>query len=196
MSRPALRKTMSTALTNPNVAVANGDVLPAVADRNGGWLRMAADGGQKAKEWALENPGKTAALGAGAVLVAAPMAAAAPVLGAFGFGANGIVAGSVAAGAQSGIGSVVAPSVFATLQSAAAGGYGVAAVSSAVQGLGGLVAMSTGAMGFRKKAEEKKDGEADAKKDDTGAKDDDADEDNAIYHESNDDGAHGKASRL
>lgn len=36
--------------------------------------------------------------------------------------------------------------MFATLQSAGAAGYGVAAVSSAVQGVGALVAGSAGAM--------------------------------------------------
>ncbi|RYC61821.1 hypothetical protein CHU98_g4385 [Xylaria longipes] len=105
-------------------------------------MRLVADNGGKATQWAVANPGTTAAVGAGAVLLAAPMAAAALVLGAAGFGANGIVAGSVAAGAQSSIGSVVAPSFFATLQSAGAGGYGIAAVSTVVQSLGAVVASS------------------------------------------------------
>jgi hypothetical protein len=43
-------------------------------------------------------------------------------------------AGTIAAGVQSGIGNVVAGSAFATLQSAAAGGYGVAAVNGVIQG--------------------------------------------------------------
>ncbi|KAF5027251.1 hypothetical protein F66182_667 [Fusarium sp. NRRL 66182] len=43
---------------------------------------------------------------------------------------------SAAAGIQSGIGSVVAPSVFATLQSAGAGGYGVVAVHGAIRAAG------------------------------------------------------------
>ncbi|KAI1132401.1 hypothetical protein F5Y10DRAFT_231095 [Nemania abortiva] len=118
-------------------------------------LRLAADQGREASEWATENPGKAVALGvamgAGAVMVATPMAVATPLLGAVGFGANGVVAGSVAAGAQSGIGSVVAPSLFATLQSAAAGGYGVPAVAVTVQSLGGVVASSPGVISVFKK---------------------------------------------
>lgn len=50
--------------------------------------------------------------------------------------------GSTAAGIQSGIGSVVAPGLFATLQSAAAGGYGAATVYGAVQVAGGAIASS------------------------------------------------------
>ncbi|KAI0019756.1 hypothetical protein F4780DRAFT_793048 [Xylariomycetidae sp. FL0641] len=65
----------------------------------------------------------------------APMAAA-------GFATQGVVAGSVAAGVQSGIGSVVAPSLFAALTSAGAGGYGAATVFGAVQAVGGAVATS------------------------------------------------------
>ncbi|KAJ2984556.1 hypothetical protein NUW58_g5999 [Xylaria curta] len=55
--------------------------------------RLIADSGRKAAEWAVANPGKTAAVGAGAVLLAVPMVAAAPLLGAVGFGANGVAAG-------------------------------------------------------------------------------------------------------
>ncbi|KAI0907561.1 hypothetical protein F4823DRAFT_564703 [Ustulina deusta] len=121
-------------------------------------IRIAADAGRKAKEWAVANPGKAATMGAGAVLVAAPMALIAPILGAIGFGANGVVAGSIAAGAQSGIGSVVAPSLFATLQSAGAAGYGAAAVSAVVQGTGAVVAASAGVLAMFRKTE---DGESD-----------------------------------
>lgn len=122
-------------------------------------MRLVADMGRQATEWAVANPGKTVALGAGAAFVAAPMVVAAPALAVFGFGANGVVAGSVAAGAQSGIGSVVAPSLFAMLQSAGAGGYGVATVSAAVQGLGGAVASSAGVMAFFKKGGKQGDGD-------------------------------------
>ena len=48
--------------------------------------------------------------------------------------------GSTAACVQSGIGSVVAPSLFATLTSAGAGGYGVAVVNGMAQGVGVAVA--------------------------------------------------------
>jgi hypothetical protein len=54
--------------------------------------------------------------------------------------------GSVAAGVQSGIGSVVAPSIFSVLQSAAAGGYGLATVLPAVQVAGGAILSSVAAV--------------------------------------------------
>ncbi|KAJ2995165.1 hypothetical protein NUW58_g1358 [Xylaria curta] len=84
--------------------------------------RLVVEGAKKAKDWSAANPKQATAAGVGAAFVVAPMLIAAPVLGLLGFGANGIVGGSIAAGVQSGIGSVVAPSLFATLQSAAAGG--------------------------------------------------------------------------
>ncbi|KAI1737761.1 hypothetical protein F4680DRAFT_468019 [Xylaria scruposa] len=102
-------------------------------------LRLAAGKGRKIAELAAANPGKAVAVGVGVTMVAAPMAVAAPILGAAGFGANGIVAGSIAAGVQAGIGNVVAGSTFATLQSAAMAGYGTAAVAGVVQGLGSAV---------------------------------------------------------
>jgi hypothetical protein len=52
---------------------------------------------------------------------------------------NWLLIGTTAASAQAAIGNVVAPSVFATLTSAGAGGYGVAAISGAVQWVGGTV---------------------------------------------------------
>lgn len=55
-----------------------------------------------------------------------------------------LLLGSLAATAQSGIGSVVAPSLFATLQSAGAGGYGVPLVYGAVQAAGGTIMGATG----------------------------------------------------
>ncbi|KAJ4268698.1 hypothetical protein NW762_002765 [Fusarium torreyae] len=94
-------------------------------------------------EYAKANPGSAAAMGAGLAVVAAPAFVASPALAAAGFGANGIVGGSVAAGAQSVIGNVVAPGVFATLQSAGAGGYGVAVVHGIVQGAG-VIATAAG----------------------------------------------------
>jgi hypothetical protein len=57
--------------------------------------------------------------------------------------------GSVATVVQSGIGSVVAPSIFSVLQSAAAGGYGVATVYPAVQVAGGAILTSVAAVARR-----------------------------------------------
>ncbi|KAJ9138349.1 hypothetical protein NKR23_g8471 [Pleurostoma richardsiae] len=101
-----------------------------------------------AANYVVENPGTVAlavVAGAGIATAAAPGAVAAPVLGALGFGSNGIAAGSVAATVQSGIGNIVAPSAFSMLQSAAAGGYGAATVIPAVQGAGAGIAGAAGA---------------------------------------------------
>ncbi|WXC62739.1 hypothetical protein SNK03_008569 [Fusarium graminearum] len=80
-----------------------------------------------------------ATIATGVAIVAVPAIVAGPILGALGFGAAGVAAGSTAAGVQSGIGSVAAGSLFATLQSASAGGYGVAIVHGAVQAVGAVV---------------------------------------------------------
>ncbi|RBR17720.1 uncharacterized protein FIESC28_06416 [Fusarium coffeatum] len=108
------------------------------------------------------NPGAVAAMVTGAAVVLVPAIIASPVLGFLGFGAAGVPAGTAAAGIQSGIGSVAAGSLFATLQSVGAGGYGVAAVHGVVQaaeavvGAGGLVTWFRG----------QDDGEDDADEDD------------------------------
>jgi hypothetical protein len=103
------------------------------------------------------NTVNAAAIIAGAAAIVVPAIVAGPLLGVLGFGTAGITAGqsleevpcldtytdfsgSAAAGIQSGIGSVVAPGLFATLQSAGAGGYGVAAVHTVVRVAGALVA--------------------------------------------------------
>ncbi|KAM4060323.1 interferon-induced 6-16 family protein [Hirsutella rhossiliensis] len=99
-------------------------------------------------------------IAAAALMVAAPALVATPLLGAAGFGAAGVTAGSAAAAVQSVMGSVVAPSLFSTLQSAAMGGYGVVVVHGAVQGLGALAAIIAGYMAGRK-GDDGKDGEGD-----------------------------------
>ncbi|KAK7428482.1 hypothetical protein QQZ08_004920 [Neonectria magnoliae] len=105
----------------------------------------------RAKQWVKDHPYQATAFGAGAAVVVAPALVATPALAALGFGANGIVGGSIAAGVQSGIGSVAAPGLFATLQSAGAAGYGLAAVHGTVQGVA-LGAGGIGAWFARKKA--------------------------------------------
>ncbi|KAI7911018.1 hypothetical protein M0657_011147 [Pyricularia oryzae] len=93
------------------------------------------------------NYGKTAAviLGiSGIAMVAAPAVLTLPALGAVGFSASRPIAGSIVAAAQSGLGSVVAPSLFVTCQSAAMGGYGAATVFGLVQVVGGAMAVSAG----------------------------------------------------
>ncbi|TLD26612.1 hypothetical protein PspLS_04369 [Pyricularia sp. CBS 133598] len=91
---------------------------------------------------------KAAAIAIGAVgtaMVAAPGLFVLPVLASIGFGGSGPIAGGIAASVQSGMGNVLAPSLFATLQSAAMGGYGVTAVLGTVQAAGGLFAVAAAA---------------------------------------------------
>ncbi|KAI0182420.1 hypothetical protein EV127DRAFT_449632 [Xylaria flabelliformis] len=149
MASPVLKGAVSTTLATATKQ-SNG-----AASTN---MRLVADKSRKAVEWAAANPGKTAAIGAGAVLIAVPMAAVAPVLGVAGFGANGVIAGSAAAAVQSSIGSVGAGSLFATLTSAGAGGYGVAAASACAQAVGAGVA-SAGVLSLfgKKKNQENED---------------------------------------
>ncbi|KAK3985168.1 hypothetical protein QBC44DRAFT_335567 [Cladorrhinum sp. PSN332] len=107
-------------------------------------LKKAAE---KGVELAVKNPGTAAVacvMGAGLIVVAAPAAVAAPVLGAVGFSAEGVLAGSIAAGVQGTIGNVVGGSAFAVCQSAAAGGAGAAVVAGATQVAGGAVAVAAG----------------------------------------------------
>ncbi|KAI3399676.1 hypothetical protein diail_6025 [Diaporthe ilicicola] len=107
----------------------------------------APDAASQAAGWVAANPGTAACVGVGAAavpLIVAPMAAAAPALGAAGFGSAGIVGGSAAAGSMGS--GVAAGSAFATLQSAAMGGYGVAAVAGAVQGAGAAVVSISGGL--------------------------------------------------
>ncbi|RGP59292.1 hypothetical protein FSPOR_11442 [Fusarium sporotrichioides] len=90
-------------------------------------------------QYAKENPGAAAAMGAAGIMVAAPAVVVAPAAAIAGFGANGIAAGSTAAGMQAGIGNVVAQSGFATLQSYGMAGYGVSIVHGVVQAAGAVV---------------------------------------------------------
>jgi len=65
------------------------------------------------------------------------------ILGAIGFGALGPVAGSIAAGWQASIGSVVAGSLFAFLQSAAMGGAAMG-LFMGIGAVGGVIAVGLG----------------------------------------------------
>ncbi|KAJ5544598.1 hypothetical protein N7535_007007 [Penicillium sp. DV-2018c] len=79
----------------------------------------------------------------GAILLAAPGLATAPVLSAIGFTTSGIQAGSAAAAAHSGIGNIVAGSAMAIERSAGAGGYGLAIVNGVVQLVGAVMAFGS-----------------------------------------------------
>ncbi|KAF9697279.1 hypothetical protein EKO04_004548 [Ascochyta lentis] len=91
----------------------------------GGYLNVLA---RKMLKWVEAHPWETAAIVIPLILLACTPA----ILGAAGFTAGGIAAGSAAAGIQAGIGSVAAGSAFATLTSAAMGGYGAVIVFGGV----------------------------------------------------------------
>ncbi|KAL6892429.1 hypothetical protein HDV57DRAFT_481998 [Trichoderma longibrachiatum] len=120
---------------------------------------------RQAKDAAWENPIMAAGVvvtGAGLLAAAAPVVVTAPLMGVAGtagFGPAGIAASSLASGIHAGIGSVGAGSIFATVQSAAMGGYGAAVLTSATQA-GGFVAAGTGGlmtfMGRKPKCEQSK----------------------------------------
>ncbi|KAL7955706.1 hypothetical protein V8C34DRAFT_234970 [Trichoderma compactum] len=95
---------------------------------------------------AWENPllaAATVATGTGLLVFAAPAILTAPIMGlagAAGITPAGIAASSAASAIHASIGNVAAGSIFATLQSAAAGGYGVGVLAGAAQTAGGAVA--------------------------------------------------------
>ena len=97
------------------------------------------------------------AIGGGAVLLA-PVA-----LTAVGFGAGGVVAGSIAAYWQAMIGNVAGGSVFALLQSAGAAGISGAA-SAAIGTAGGTVGTAASYLTFRKETDDQKEQKADGSK--------------------------------
>ncbi|KAL8793399.1 MAG: hypothetical protein Q9195_003985 [Heterodermia aff. obscurata] len=113
--------------------------------------------------WIHDHPYQSAFYGTTGLIVAVPALVAAPALGAAGFGANGVVIGSAAAASQGP--AVAAGSLFATLTSAGAGGYGVPIIYGAVQGVaastGGVVAGVNAWMKWKKapKSERSKEGD-------------------------------------
>jgi len=118
-------------------------------------MEIAFESGPKyarlATDYAAHNPAATSGTvlgvvtaGVGLTVLAAPALVSAPCLAAAGFGSN-IVAGSYAAVTHSTIGNAVAGSLFSTLQSAGAGGYGLAVVNGVVQvGATALTAVGSG----------------------------------------------------
>ena len=90
-------------------------------------------------------------VGAAAAAAGTVAAAAAPVvLPALGFGASGVVAGSVAAAWHGTIGNVAAGSLFASLQSAGAAGLAVktyAGIAVAAGTAGGTIGSLAGSVG-------------------------------------------------
>ncbi|KAI0789791.1 hypothetical protein C8Q75DRAFT_764884 [Abortiporus biennis] len=90
----------------------------------------------------LDPTAQKAIIAGGAAVVGFTLAPAvvAGTLGMVGFSSAGVVAGSIAASVQAGVGNVVAGSVFAGAQSVAMGGAAASVVNTAVGG--GLAAIS------------------------------------------------------
>jgi len=84
----------------------------------------------KAGRMVVENRLAVASVVSGATVALCPDLVITPVLRPLGFTPDGIVAGSLAAAAQSRLGDVAAGGMFAFCQSAAAGGYGATSLSS------------------------------------------------------------------
>ncbi|KAL4741698.1 hypothetical protein BDV11DRAFT_182193 [Aspergillus similis] len=101
-----------------------------------------------AAEWAAKNPGPAASTAAGFAVIAAPELVVVPLLSVLGFGPSGVQACSLAASAQSVIGNVAAGSTFATLQSAGAGGAGLAVLGGIAQAGGLAVGIGNAALAW------------------------------------------------
>ncbi|KAL7949492.1 hypothetical protein V8C42DRAFT_311054 [Trichoderma barbatum] len=122
-------------------------------DPNHGFLDGAQAAARRLGKAAWENPvlaAATVATGAGLLVVAAPAVVTVPFMGAAGaagFTPAGIAATSAASAMHASIGNVAAGSLFATVQSAATGGYGVAVLTGAAQAAGGAVAGAGASVG-------------------------------------------------
>ena len=92
--------------------------------------------------WIRANPARTAAI-MGGITVFALACATPAILGAVGFSAIGPVAGSAAAAWQASMGSVVAGTLFAFLQSAAMGGAALG-LFTGIGAAGAVVAVAAG----------------------------------------------------
>ncbi|KID90870.1 hypothetical protein MGU_01824 [Metarhizium guizhouense ARSEF 977] len=128
--------------------IAANRIIPAAVGAKTFLASQGTSAGERIKSIATEHPVAAAVIGTGAAVVAAPALLSAPALAVAGFSSSGITAGSLAATVQSGIGSVVAGGAFATLQSAGAGGAGLAIVNGVAQGVGVGAATVGGLMGF------------------------------------------------
>ncbi|KAK3400282.1 hypothetical protein B0T20DRAFT_478127 [Sordaria brevicollis] len=135
-------------------------IVPMLVDKGTEFAQNARIEFEKAQKWAAENPTAIILIILGVagliVLVAYPGSIYKPVLDAFGFTSEGVAASAV----HSMIGNVSPGSVFAFLQSAGAGGYGVVALDAALRAAG-PTAMVAGAADFiRDWVEENFNGEA------------------------------------
>ncbi|KAK4240944.1 hypothetical protein C8A03DRAFT_30913 [Achaetomium macrosporum] len=92
-------------------------------------VQRATDLPKEIAQWIVDHPGQTAFLTVGGVVFFAPHLVTVPVLASLGFTADGVAAGSAAAALHSMIGTVSVGSIFTLLQSAGAGGAGLAVVN-------------------------------------------------------------------
>ncbi|KAK0762512.1 hypothetical protein N5P37_005329, partial [Trichoderma harzianum] len=139
----------ANAVTNDDIVGECSSINPARQDRG-----VVAGTITQLRKTAWDNPLLTAATvvtGTGLLVIAAPAIVTAPIIslaGAAGFTSGGIAATSAATTVHASIGNVAAGSIFATLQSAAAGGYGVGVLTGAAQTAGGAVAGAGGLGGI------------------------------------------------
>ncbi|OAL48238.1 hypothetical protein IQ07DRAFT_589064 [Pyrenochaeta sp. DS3sAY3a] len=99
--------------------------------------------------WVCQHPYQTALHTVNAALLVTPAAATVPIFNAVGFGAAGPIAGSAASSTMSFFGFVPAGGLYATIQSAAMGGYGAGLAAGATQA--GAVVSSAAAWALGRK---------------------------------------------
>ena len=97
------------------------------------------------RDWIQEHPYQTAFYVVNGVVFLAPGLVTTPLLGLLGFTARGPAAGTIAAAAQAALKPVAAKGLFATLQSAAMGGYGAPLLAEGVQVGAAIAAGAVGA---------------------------------------------------
>ncbi|CZR65941.1 uncharacterized protein PAC_15841 [Phialocephala subalpina] len=96
----------------------------------------------EAGKWIQDHPGEMVVIASAGLIVVYPGLVTTPTLWVLGFGSEGVGADTAAALVHSYIGDVAAGSVFATLQSAGAAGYGVVIVD----GVASAGALTVGAL--------------------------------------------------
>ncbi|KAF2714710.1 hypothetical protein K504DRAFT_395321 [Pleomassaria siparia CBS 279.74] len=101
------------------------------------------------KEWIAAHPYQTALHVVNGVVMFTPAAAMVPILNTLGFTSLGPAAGSAAASTMSYFGSVPASGVYATVQSAAMGGYGAGIAAGATQAGATVTSMVAWILGRR-----------------------------------------------
>ncbi|EAQ87648.1 predicted protein [Chaetomium globosum CBS 148.51] len=113
---------------------------PATAAAMNEAINTAKSGARHVAKYASAHPYVTGAVVAGTTIACAPALVTTPFLAVSGFGAGGVGFNTVAAAAHSTIGNVAGGSLFATLQSAGAGGAGAVAVNAAASAGGAAMA--------------------------------------------------------